>query len=256
MGEVRQLQGDPLPQGRPQEPLRLPEVRLPLPHLRARAARHALRRRLGGVRPGPGERRPPRLPRQPALRAAAAGGQGQDGLLRRARLRGGAGRGTRTVAIGAMEYGFIGGSMGVVVGEKVTRCHRAGARGEAAPRRGLLLGRRAHDGGHALAHADGEDLRRPRAAARGEAALRQHPDRPHHRRRHRLLRDARGPQRRGAGRAHRLRRTPGHRADHPAEAARGLPALGVPARARDARHGGGPARAQEGARPLPALLMG
>jgi len=30
--------------------------------------------------------------------------------------------GGRRTAIGAMEYGFIGGSMGVVVGEKVTRC--------------------------------------------------------------------------------------------------------------------------------------
>ena len=35
----------------------------------------------------------------------------------------------------------------------------------AAARRRLVLGRRAHDGGHALAHADGQDLGRARAPA-------------------------------------------------------------------------------------------
>ena len=60
----------------------------------------------------------------------------------------------------AMEYGFIGGSMGVVVGEKVTRAvERALARAAAADR-GVLLGRRPHDGGHAVADADGQDLGR------------------------------------------------------------------------------------------------
>ena len=87
-GQVRELQGDPLPQGRGQEPLGVPEVRLPLPHLGARAARPALRRRLGGVRRRPGERRPARLQRHQALRGAAQGRQGQDRLLRRAGLRG------------------------------------------------------------------------------------------------------------------------------------------------------------------------
>ena len=72
--------------------------------------------------------------------------------------------GGRRTVIAAMEYGFIGGSMGVVVGEKVTRCDREGDRGEAAPRRRLLLRGRAHDGGDALAHADGEDLGGARAA--------------------------------------------------------------------------------------------
>ncbi len=59
-----------------------------------------------------------------------------------------------------MEYGFIGGSMGVVVGEKVTRAIERATRRAAAPARRLLLGRGAHDGGHPLPHADGQDLRR------------------------------------------------------------------------------------------------
>ena len=39
----------------------------------------------------------------------------------------------------AMEYGFIGGSMGVVVGEKVTRAVERRAPRAAAADRGLLL---------------------------------------------------------------------------------------------------------------------
>ena len=49
-----------------------------------------------------------------------AGRQGQDRLLRR-RGVGDRRMGGRRTVIAAMEYGFIGGSMGVVVGEKVTR---------------------------------------------------------------------------------------------------------------------------------------
>ena len=37
-----------------------------------------------------------------------------------------------TTIVAAMEYGFIGGSMGVVVGEKITRAHRARDRRRAA----------------------------------------------------------------------------------------------------------------------------
>ena len=61
------------------------------------------------------------------------------------------------------------------------------------------------------------------------------PDRPDHRRRHGQLRHARRPQHRRTGRADRLRGTARHRADDPPEAARGLPAQRVPARARHAR---------------------
>ena len=58
-----------------------------------------------------------------------------------------------------MEYGFIGGSMGVVVGEKITRAHRARHRPAAAGDHRLVLGRRPDDGGRAVADADGEDQR-------------------------------------------------------------------------------------------------
>jgi acetyl-CoA carboxylase carboxyl transferase subunit beta len=51
------------------------------------------------------------------LRAGKAKTDSYDALVSAVGVMGG----TRTV-VGAMEYGFIGGSMGVVVGEKVTRC--------------------------------------------------------------------------------------------------------------------------------------
>ena len=55
-----------------QEPLGVPEVRVPLPHLRARAARDALRRAVGGVRPRARERRPALVQGQQAYADAAA----------------------------------------------------------------------------------------------------------------------------------------------------------------------------------------
>ena len=73
-------------------------------------------------------------------------------------------------------------------------------------------------------------------------ALYRRPDRPDHRRRHRVLRDARRRPDRRARRADRLRRPAGDRADHPREIARRLPARRISARARDDRHGR-PARA-------------
>ncbi len=60
--------------------------------------------------------------------------------------------------VAAMEYGFIGGSMGVVVGEKITRAHRTRDRRPAAGDHRLLFGRRADDGRRPLADADGQDL--------------------------------------------------------------------------------------------------
>ena len=51
------------------------------------------------------------------LRAGKAKTDSWDALVSAAGVMGG-----RRTLIGAMEYGFIGGSMGVVVGEKVTRC--------------------------------------------------------------------------------------------------------------------------------------
>ena len=71
------------------------------------------------------------------------------------------------VVLAALEYRFMGGSMGSVVGEKVTRAAER-ALDRLAARRRLRLRRRAHAGGHPLADADGEDLRRPGAPARRE----------------------------------------------------------------------------------------
>jgi acetyl-CoA carboxylase beta subunit len=65
-----------------------------------------------------------------------------------------------STVMAVMEYGFIGGSMGVVVGEKVTRAVERAIRERLPVARRVLLGRGAHDGGHALADADGEDLGR------------------------------------------------------------------------------------------------
>jgi acetyl-CoA carboxylase carboxyl transferase subunit beta len=68
-----------------------------------------------------------------------------------------------------MEYSFIGGSMGVVVGEKIVRgIERAIERRLPRDHR-VVLGRRPDDGGRAVADADGEDLggagaARPRTA--------------------------------------------------------------------------------------------
>ena len=69
--------------------------------------------------------------------------------------------------VASMEYEFIGGSMGVVVGEKITRAIERAVDGEHAAGHRLLLGRRADDGGRAVADADGEDLRGPGAPGSG-----------------------------------------------------------------------------------------
>ena len=132
---------------------------------------------------------------------------------------------------------FIGGSMGVVVGEKITRAIERAIERAAAGRHRLLLGRRADDGRRAVADADGQDQRRAGAARSRAAALHLGPHRSDDRRRDRELRDARRRQHRRAEGADRLRRPARHRADDPAEAARGLPAQRVPARARHARPG-------------------
>ena len=89
---------------------------------------------------------------------------------------------------------------------------------------------------------------------RGAAAVHLGPHRSDHRRRHGELRDAGRRHPRRAARAHRLRRPARHRRDHPPAAARGLPALGVPARARPARPDRRAPRAQGHAPPPPRLL--
>ena len=83
--------------------------------------------------------------------------------------------------IAAMEYSFIGGSMGVVVGEKITRAIERGLQHRRPVDRRVLLRRGAHDGGHALAHADGQGQRRARAPRPRRPALHLGAHRPHDR---------------------------------------------------------------------------
>ena len=146
--------------------------------------------------------------------------------------------------------------MGSVVGEKLTRAIELAIDKHVPVIIVLGLRRRPHAGGHPVADADGQDLGGAGAAGRGRAAVHLGPHRSDHRRRDRELRHAgrRHPGR--AARAHRLRRAARHRRDDPPAAARGLPALGVPARARPDRPHRRAARAQGHPSPPPRLLRG
>ena len=95
------------------------------------------------------------------------------------------------VLIGAMEFFFMAGSMGSVVGEKIARAAEHALAERAPARHRLDLGRRADAGGDPLADADGEDLRRARPPRRGADSVRVDHDGPDDGRRDRVLRDAR-----------------------------------------------------------------
>ena len=94
----------------------------------------------------------------------------------------------RPVAICVMDFGFMGGSMGAVVGEKVTRA----AEHALAERVPLIVvsasgGARMQEGTLALMQL-AKTVARARAAARGRRAVHQRPHRPDDRRRLRLVR--------------------------------------------------------------------
>ena len=74
------------------------------------------------------------------------------------------------IAICVMDFGFMGGSMGAVVGEKVTRAAEHALETGTAADRGQRVGRRADAGGHVRPDAAGQDARRGRAAARRRAS--------------------------------------------------------------------------------------
>ena len=67
--------------------------------------------------------------------------------------------------LAVMNFAFMGGSMGSVVGEKIARLARRSAGEEGPAGHRLHLGRRPDAGGRALPDADGQDLRRHRAAS-------------------------------------------------------------------------------------------
>src|SRR5580698_2985247 len=97
------------------------------------------------------------FPEYPARlkKASASAGSGDAMLAASGTL------GDMPVNLGVMDYGFMGGSMGSVVGEKI-----AG------------LGRRAHAGGRAVAHANGQGVGVARAARRAAHPVRVDPHQP------------------------------------------------------------------------------
>ena len=66
----------------------------------------------------------------------------------------------RPVIVSAMEYSFIGGSMGAVVGEAITRAIEKATETQDAHHYCFGIGRRAHDGRPHQPHAVGKNLRR------------------------------------------------------------------------------------------------
>ncbi len=77
----------------------------------------------------------------------------------------------RPVVCCAMEFGFIGGSMGAVVGEKVARAIDRSLAAERAAHRGFLLRRRTHDGRCGQPDAAREGFRRARRASTKRSSL-------------------------------------------------------------------------------------
>ena len=73
------------------------------------------------------------------------------------------------IAICVMDFGFMGGSMGAVVGEKVTRAAEHALEARVPLVVGQRLGRRADAGGHARADAAGQDAGGARTPARRAA---------------------------------------------------------------------------------------
>ncbi len=95
------------------------------------------------------------------------------------------------VSVGAFVFEFMGGSMGSVVGEKMTRVFERAHDLRCAAILFSRLGRRPDAGGDLLADADGEDLGGDRALPRRRQAVHLGDAPPDHRRRRRLLRLAR-----------------------------------------------------------------
>ena len=144
-----------------------------------------------------------------------------------------------STVMAVMEYGFIGGSMGVVVGEKVTRAVERAIReklpvlvvscsGGARMMEGTLSLMQMATISAALARLDSARL--PFISLMTDPTTGGVT----------VVCDAGRSQRVRAWDTDRFRGPPRDRTDDPSEVARGLPARGVPSRARHARHGGGP----------------
>ena len=153
------------------DPARLPALRPPLSVAGARADRAARRPR--DVRRSRGRARsadPLGVLRPARLHRAAGGGRGVDRARRRDGRRLGQDR-AQGCQLAVMDFSFMGGSMGSVVGEKfvprLRDCRRA--QYAACLRHGLR--RSADAGGNPLPHAASEDGLRGRGAARRACAL-------------------------------------------------------------------------------------
>ena len=98
----------------------------------------------------------------------------------------------RPVVFGVTDFAFMAGSMGSVVGEKLTRAAEEATRLKLPldPRQRLRR-RGPHAGGHPVADANGQGLRRPGPLRSGGRAVHLHPDQSDHGRRGRQLRPAR-----------------------------------------------------------------
>ncbi len=79
--------------------------------------------------------------------------------------------GAHRVALGVMDFAFMGGSMGSVVGEKLTRLIERGTEGGLARHHHFHQRRRADAGRRVQPDADGQDLRRPRLPRQTASAL-------------------------------------------------------------------------------------
>ena len=159
--------------------------------------------------------------------------------------------------IGVQDFDFMGGSLGMAAGEAVIKGL------ETAVDKGTPFIMFAASGGARMQEGILSLMQLPRTtvavqmlreARRPYIVVLTNPD---HRRRHRVLCHARRRPHRGARRADRLCRAARHRADHPREAARWLPALRVSQGTRHGRHGGPPPRAAGNAgQSVPALDQG
>ena len=134
----------------------------------------------------------------------------------------------RPVAIGVMDFEFMGGSMGVVVGEKLARLFDIACERKLPVIIFVASGRRADAGRSAVADADGEGIFGDRAISRRAPAVHFRAVRSDDRRRGGVVRDAWRFEYLRAGRADRFRGPAGDGADQQSGAARRFPARRVP----------------------------
>ena len=96
------------------------------------------------------------------------------------------------MVISCMDFSFIGGSMGSVVGEKIARAIDYAIK-NGLPFVCITKSVEPHDGGWVLADANGQDQRQAEPSCQGGTALHLHFDGPYDRRRDRFLCHARRP---------------------------------------------------------------